>query len=286
MSAAAPIEDFLEAITAQLDKTQDNLRLKAVNRPLTFALKDFSIDLSVFVEMDRDGQVRLRPSGPNESGASVIKIGFTTITRPMIEENTISMEMTQSPSLEDAGFAPDESKQLQRLGVRNLAQLERLRQRTDEDSVAQFAGLDSGVLRQRLQLAKPRIDLVQIGRKETPLPANSGPRTPEVPLRNGQSKLRLRGRRLAEAGESPVARLEGRSLPIRSFSQSHIDVELDGFGGGLLELELPGGTVETLSLIVEDDMPPTPAPAEHGAGWSDPDRGAEDDSPDAEEGTV
>ena len=272
MSAAAPIEDFLEAITAQLDKTQDNLRLKAVNRPLTFALKDFSIDLSVFVEMDRDGQVRLRPSGPNESGASVIKIGFTTITRPMIEENTISMEMTQSPSLEDAGFAPDESKQLQRLGVRNLAQLEKLRQRTDEDSVAQFAGLDSGVLRQRLQKARPRIDLVQIGRKETPLPATNGPRTPEVSLRSGQSKLRLRGRRLTEAGESPVAKLDGKTLPIRSFSQSHIDVELDGLTGGLLELELPGGTVEALSLMMEPDTDTDTPPTDSGAGWSDPDR--------------
>ncbi|MBO6865477.1 MAG: hypothetical protein JJ877_00420 [Thalassococcus sp.] len=272
MSAAAPIEDFLEAITAQLDKTQDNLRLKAVNRPLTFALKDFSIDLSVFVEMDRDGQVRLRPSGPNESGASVIKIGFTTITRPMIEENTISMEMTQSPSLEDAGFAPDESKQLQRLGVRNLAQLEKLRQRTDEDSVAQFAGLDSGVLRQRLQKARPRIDLVQIGRKETPLPAANGPRTPEVSLRSGQSKLRLRGRRLTEAGESPVAKLDGKTLPIRSFSQSHIDVELDGLTGGLLELELPGGTVEALSLMMEPDTDKDTPPTDSGAGWSDPDR--------------
>ena len=91
MSVATPIEDFLEAITAQLDRTQDSLRLKAVNRPLTFAIKDFNIDLSVFVEMDRDGLVRLRPAGPNESGASIIKIGLTTITRPMIEENTLAM---------------------------------------------------------------------------------------------------------------------------------------------------------------------------------------------------
>ena len=84
MTAAAPIEDFLEAITAQLDKTQDALRLKAVNRPLTFALKDFAIDLSGFVEMDRDGVVRLRPSAPNAQGASKIQLGFATLTRAMI----------------------------------------------------------------------------------------------------------------------------------------------------------------------------------------------------------
>ena len=38
MAEAIPNAEFLEAITAQLDQTQDALRLKAVNRPLTFAL--------------------------------------------------------------------------------------------------------------------------------------------------------------------------------------------------------------------------------------------------------
>ena len=37
-------EDFLEAITSQLDRTQDALRLKAVNRPLTYAIRDFSLE--------------------------------------------------------------------------------------------------------------------------------------------------------------------------------------------------------------------------------------------------
>jgi hypothetical protein len=268
MSTAAPIEDFLEAITAQLDRTQDSLRLKAVNRPLTFALKDFAIDLSVFVEMDRDGQVRLRPSGPNEAGASVIKIGFTTITRPMIEENTISMELTQSPSLEEAGFAPEESKQLEKLGVRNLAQLDRLRATTDEDAIAQYSRLDPGRLRERLQRARPRVDLVQIGPKETPLPrrADDGPR--QVPLRPGQSRLRLRGQRLSEGGQPPRARLDGTSLPIRSFSQSHLDLDLPGRSGGLLEIELPDGVTETLDLALEIDRPePEAAPD---TGWSAP----------------
>ena len=43
------VEDFIQAITAQLDRVQDALRLKAVNRPLTYALKDLAMDLKVFV---------------------------------------------------------------------------------------------------------------------------------------------------------------------------------------------------------------------------------------------
>lgn len=267
MTLATPIEDFLEAITAQLDKTQDSLRLKAVNRPLTFAIKDFNIDLSVFVEMDATGLVRLRPSGPNEAGASVIKIAFTTITRPMIEENTIAMELTQSPSLEDAGFSLEESKQLERLGVRNIAQLDKLRSSTDEDAIAQYSRMDPGLLRKRLKLSRPQINMVKIGTKDRALPARTGDGPAQVPVEEGQERLSLRGKRLTEAGIAPRARLDGMTLPIRAFSQSHIDVDLPGDRGGLLELDLPDGMTETLEITMQG----APALSARADGWSDPD---------------
>src|SRR5215813_174694 len=99
------MEDFLEAIASQLDRAQDTLAFKAINRPLTYAIRDFSLALQVFVDMDDDGNVRLRPSGPNESGASTMNIGFTTVTAPMIKENTMSLAQTRAPSLQEAGFA-------------------------------------------------------------------------------------------------------------------------------------------------------------------------------------
>jgi hypothetical protein len=75
-----PIEEFLDALTVQLDKTQDTLRVKAANRPTGFALKDVELDLKVFVEVDADGQIRFRLSAADETGASTVKIGFATIT--------------------------------------------------------------------------------------------------------------------------------------------------------------------------------------------------------------
>jgi len=75
------VEEFLDAIASQLDRTQDALAFKAVNRPLTYAIKDFNLQLQVFVEMDADGNVRLRSSGPNENGASTISIGLSSRSR-------------------------------------------------------------------------------------------------------------------------------------------------------------------------------------------------------------
>jgi hypothetical protein len=157
-SAGYPIEDFLEAITAQLDQTQDALRLKAVNRPLTFALKDFNVDLKVFVEMDAQGKVTFRPAGPNEDGASTVSIGFTTITRPMIEENTISMEMAQAPTLDELGLKKDEQRQLAKIGVRNGAQLKNLQRSAGEDTLSRHTGVDLTRIKTALNLARPRIE--------------------------------------------------------------------------------------------------------------------------------
>ncbi|MFA3916420.1 hypothetical protein [Ruegeria hyattellae] len=180
-----PIEEFLEAITAQLDQTQDALRLKAVNRPLTFALKDFNVDLKVFVEMDQAGRVTFRPAAPNEEGASTVSIGFTTITRPMIEENTISMEMANAPTLDELGLAPDERRQLARVGVRNAAQLRNLERNAGDEGLSRHSGINLGRIRGALNLARPRLsDVVdpETATPETPLPDAAAPDLPPQPV--------------------------------------------------------------------------------------------------------
>ena len=79
---AFPVEDFVQAFTAQLDRAQDLLALKArTGRPLTFALKDLSVDLHVFWEADPSGRMLMRHAEANEAGASTLRFNFTSITR-------------------------------------------------------------------------------------------------------------------------------------------------------------------------------------------------------------
>lgn len=151
------VEDFINAITTQLDRVQDALRLKAVNRPLTYALKDISLDLQVFAEVDPQGNVKFRSSGPNEAGASTIKLGFTTITRPMIEENTVSLAMTGSPQLEELGLDDVERKRLEQLGVRNAAQLQKLGRSTGNTNLSRLTQIPVDTLKKALSLGKPNI---------------------------------------------------------------------------------------------------------------------------------
>ena len=285
--AGYPIEDFLEAITAQLDQTQDALRLKAVNRPLTFALKDFNVDLKVFVEMDAQGRVTFRPAGPNEAGASTVSIAFTTITRPMIEENTISMEMAQAPTLDELGLARDEQRQLAKIGVRNAAQLKTLQRSAGEDTLSRYTGVDLGRIRGALNLAKPRVedvvaeptprreptsrrdelaapvarpvadpavgnltDRLRRGLMQKPARPDGGAGPRRLELAPGAQRISVAGRNLLEEGRAPLASLDGRPLPLLDATSLAASFALPaGQCGGRLRIELPDGSVEDFDLV-------------------------------------
>lgn len=281
-SAGYPIEDFLEAITAQLDQTQDALRLKAVNRPLTFALKDFNVNLQVFVEMNPEGKVTFRPAAPNEAGASTVSIGFTTITRPMIEENTVSMEMSQAPSLTELGLEEAEQRQLAKIGVRNGAQLRNLQRSAGEETLSRQTGVDLGRIKGALNLARPRLEDIgatvpvaappmmpeprHVGSTDPRPQAGGsladrlrhgmaaqrgpGPAMRRLEMEPGAREIQIGGRNLIDGGRAPRATLDGRALDTVHASALAASFALPpGQGGGHLVIELPDGETESFHLV-------------------------------------
>ena len=249
---AFSVRDFLEAITAQLDQTQDALRLKSVNRPLTYAIRDFSMELKVFVELAPDGRVMFRPSASDSSGASVVHIGFTTVNRTMIEENTVSLSAVRSPTLEELGLDEQERRQLERLGVRTAAQLNQLRRTTGDTTVARFSGLPVSRLRQALAQGRPSIRTVQ---PDSGTADGDGPTSP-VRLPMGTRRIVIGGPRLDEAAQR--ARLSGQPLELQP-ADGGVAVDLgDGATDGTLELDLgPDGTL-SVGLEFEPDSRPAP----------------------------
>lgn len=156
---AHPVEEFLQALTAQLDRAQDTLALKVrAGRPLTWALKDLAIDLRVFVEVDAAGRVLLRTAGPNEEAASTVHLSLTTITRPMVEENTRSFQDDADPrSIDDLGQVAHldqaDRKKLDWMGVRTVGQLKQLSSEASTGAVEAMVGLPINRLRAALEAA-------------------------------------------------------------------------------------------------------------------------------------
>lgn len=278
--AAFLVEDFLGAITSQLDRTQDALKLKAVNRPLTYAIKDFDMELKVFVDMDQEGKVRFRPPAVGETGASSIKIGFTTITRPMIEENTVEMALTRSPTLAEAGVPEEERRRLERLGVRNTAELQRLRSRAGTDGIARMSDVPVDRLKAALAFGRPKVnDVRPFPPQPAPAPVPSPPVAspppprptptptpaprplpPKIFVPAGSPRIELVGRNMLGAGV-PQFRLGGAPLSVAEADDERIVVNLpdDGAASGTLEVDHGDGDVDTYELATEDPWAPVGA---------------------------
>lgn len=285
------VEDFVQSILSQLDRVQDALRLKAVNRPLTYALKDISLDFHVFAELDTEGNVRFRPAASNETGASTLKLGFTTITRPMIEENTVSLAATRSPRIDELGLAPDEVKRLEGVGVRTAAQLNRLQSVAGASTVSRWANVDATRLRDVMQRARPSVDRVNVQparpapAKPAPVkpapgpvrpsvqpPIEVGPRSPipaaqtPIPVKRSPGRLvRIGGRNLL-GGDAPAAKFNDRPVSIARAADDELELELpEDASRGTLELSF-GDEVQSFELELPPLDGPTTAEEEHHDG--------------------
>jgi hypothetical protein len=278
-----PIEEFIDAITSQLDRVQDALRLKAVNRPLTYALKDLDLEMKVYVELDERGRVRFRTSGPNESGASTVHLSFTTITKPMIEENTVSLAVSRSPTLQEAGLAPEEQRRLERLGVRTIGQLERLGASTSVSAVSRLADVPVDRLRTAVLFGRPRVTTVK---PEQPPVIPKPPVRPTPPVRPAPPivppkvgvfqppvarppvippsrvirvtpdlrRLRVGGENLISEQGAPYVTLNDVPLDTVHADDDALVLELPAqHTGGTLDVRLPDGDVLTWTLSVDDE---------------------------------
>jgi hypothetical protein len=191
--AALPLEHFIQAVQSQLDNAQTAMAVKArnLNLPLTFAIKDITLDLRAHVEFTRS-EIRIRPAGAGHKEASVFHLVFTAITRPMIEENAIAFsEAPEDRSIDDLkdDLSDDERRRLEWVGVRTVSKLREIEEQGEARTVGRVTNLPVDRLRRALERASaPLVEHV--------LPVErSADDPPDVP-----TLLRVRGRNLMRAG--------------------------------------------------------------------------------------
>jgi hypothetical protein len=244
--SGVPFDVFIQSLTEQLDKAQAAMALKArvAKLPLTFAVKDVSLDLRAFVQMV-DDDVFVRPSTPGDTEASTIRLTLTTITRSMIEENAVDFKAEEPQfSLGEAlkGHISDEDqRRLERIGVRTVEQLTELRKTAGTDVVARLARMPVNRLQQALMAASaPRVTQVE-------QPADDGSRF----ARNSRVHLLAPGLR---AGRIPFVRAAGADVPVIEAhedklvlaphaTQMGVDAEIDFGGGEVAHVPLATGRI-------------------------------------------
>ena len=152
-----PLEHFIQAVQSQLDNAQTAMAVKArnLNLPLTFAIKDITLDLRAHVEF-ASSEIRIRPAGAADKEASVFHLVFTAITRPMIEENAIAFsEDPEERSIDELkdDLSDDERRRLEWVGVRTVSKLREVEAEGGARTVGRVTNLPVDRLRRALERA-------------------------------------------------------------------------------------------------------------------------------------
>ena len=206
---AVALEDFIQAVQSQLDTAQARMTLKAQNDrlPLTFAIRDISMDLKAHLELNQ-GELRIRPAGPSDKDPTVLHLVFTAITKPMIEENAVPMSIDDKNEVPLSALGdeldPAERRRLEGIGVRTVEKLNELERRGISGSVGRITRLPVDKLEQVLARAsRPMVDDVSRDGSD------DADQTDEL-----RQRLRVKGRNLLRGGMPPQVMIAGRPVNV------------------------------------------------------------------------
>src|SRR6187402_88020 len=115
-NTAWQLEDFVDSLVVELDKTRETLAVKAINKPLTYTVKDMSMDLNIFPTYDGD-QVRFVTAQPGQQGASKVTIQLASITDQQVRATSKVSGLKNDIQIEKLNVNDTTKKKLRRLGV-------------------------------------------------------------------------------------------------------------------------------------------------------------------------
>lgn len=262
--ATLPLENFVQAVQSQLDKAQTAMAVKArnLNLPMTFAIKDISLDLRAHVEFS-NGEIRIRPAGGEETQASVFHLVFTGITRPMIEENAVAF--TDDPdeqSIDELGdeLSIEDQRKLEWAGITTVRKLREIEEEGGSNMVGRVTNLPVSRLRKALQrAASPLVSQVVPIDSEADDPADF------------KKILRVRGRNLIKDGEQPRVKIAGRPVSILKSSDKELLLAPDSAQwSGEIHVETGHGFANAMNFDLESFAPAeaVPPPPVNGQGKS------------------
>jgi rhodanese-related sulfurtransferase len=251
-NATLPLEHFIQAVQSQLDKAQAAMAMKArnLNLPLTFAIKDITLDLRAHVEFARN-EIRIRPAGAADTQASMFHLVFTAITRPMIEENATALadnpEDRQIDDLKDDSLTEENRRQLEWIGVRTVDKLQEMNSKGGVSAIGRVTGLPVDRLRQALERASaPALEHV------TPVTPDAGEK-PQF--------LRVRGHNLLGAGGQGTPRVMMGNKPVAVIKASARELLLAPQAhqwAGELSVSHGEGLATSLAFDLSPFAPPAP----------------------------
>jgi hypothetical protein len=220
-NTAWQLEDFVDSLVVELDKTRETLAVKAINKPLSYTVKDLSLDLNIFPSYDGD-KVKFVTAQPGQSGASKVTIQLGSITDQQVRATSKPPPAKTDINIDDIPVDDATRKHLRKIGVNSVSDLQHIEQKNVDMKKVSDNEIDYSALANQIQKAKrnqnpPRISGISLSMDEASRPY-----------------LWIKGRHLAiDPNFEPVAVINQNLAEVMSHSDTEMKVLIDkahGFG--------------------------------------------------------
>jgi hypothetical protein len=211
-NTAWQLEDFVDSLVVDLDKTRETLAVKAINKPLTYTVKELALDLNIFPTYDGD-TVRFTTAQPGQQGASKVSIQLGSITDQQVRA-TSKVPEASGVSIDDIDIDQGTKKQLRKLGVQSVEDLQRVEKKNVDlkrvaDSDVDYRALANQIQKAQRNTAPPLVRSVSLSRDA------------------GAPALVVRGDHLAVNPRfPPVAVLNDQLAEVLSYDGGHVRIAL------------------------------------------------------------
>lgn len=206
------LEDFVDSLVVELDKTRETLAVRAINRKLTYSVKEVSLDVNAFPTY-ADGSVRFVTARPGEEGSSRLSIQLNSITDQQVRASSKVPE--EAPGSNRLEVDEPTKTKLRRIGVSSLEDLKELQSRKVDLGAATDSDIDYSEIARKIQQSRrskqaPVVDGVSLSQSE------------------GGPVLMLEGRNLSlDPSFAPVALVNGNLVEVLSRGPAHVSLLLD-----------------------------------------------------------
>ena len=236
------LRSFLDSLTLELDRAQDTLAVKGLNRRISYTVQNAALELHLMPQFDGE-ELRWTTPRPGDAGAARISLQLGSITDRQIQEST-SRPVTRDDVAIDVveEIDPKTRRSLEKIGVSSVGDLERIEARGVDLAPLGGSGIDYRKLAQIIQKTRRRRRAPTV-------------RSASLERHEGETVVAISGENLAgtaTAAGFPRAMLDGEEAPVRSASPTLVRVRVDEArlreGGTSLELALDPYAVVRMKL--------------------------------------
>lgn len=173
-NTAWALEDFVDSLVVELDKTRETLAVKAINKPLSYTVKEVALDLNIFPTYDGD-QVTFVTAQPGQEGASKVSIQLGSITDQQVRATSKVPGAKDDINLDEIDLDKGTKKKLRKLGVNSVDDLKQIEQKNIDikkvsDNSIDYTQLANQIRKTKRDQSPPKVRAVSLSRGEDDRP--------------------------------------------------------------------------------------------------------------------